>query len=51
MKTKKIWRSVLVFAITCVMLCATAIPAFAGEMQKMTCYVLYVDDSYNLGNL
>lgn len=41
----------LVFAITCVMLCVTAIPAFAnkGEMQSITCYVLYVDDSYNLG--
>ena len=49
MKTKKIWRSLLVFAITCVMLCVTAIPAFAGEMQKMTCDVWYVDDSYNLG--
>ena len=50
MKTKKNWRNLLVFAITCVMLCVTAIPAFAkGETQTMTYYVLYVDDSYNLG--
>lgn len=50
MKTKKIWRSLLVFALTCMMVCATAIPAFAkGEIQTMTYYVLYVDDSYNLG--
>lgn len=53
MKTKKIWRNLLVFALTCVMVCATAIPAFAalvvGETQKMRYKILYVDSSFNIG--